>query len=260
MREENRLLIGQAANLLPDATRGRQSIVWLGMTLVALLSAPVSFSGWSAVWLIVAAVMAAIALVNVYQARLLEEPQRSLTHLGVAFVTGIVAVGISISIHSTSGLFLLALIVLLAYVSERRPFVTAALTVVLVPWWVWLAADAWRWSLLILVPLVGLGLMAVSHLLDAHAWPESQARWMPARAHRSAAWIMIALAGVLLVTAGLIADVHRPWLALAGIVLAAAIPLEAGIGADSGGSARPGVRIVTGAWLIAIACWLIGIA
>jgi hypothetical protein len=59
---------------------------------------------------------------------------------------------------------------------------------------------------------------------------------------------------------GLMTDASRPFLALAGIVLALSVPLEAGFGSTSRNSARQSIRIVVSAHLIAMACWLIGIA
>lgn len=252
--------VSQAINLMADQTRARQSIVWLGMTAIALLSAPDRFSTLDGFLLVIASVLGALMLANLHQARKLEDPKRSLTHLTIALGSALVAVIISMSMHLLSGLVLLIVLGLLAYLSEHRPFVTAAITVVTVPWWIWIAVDSWRWQLLMLVPIVALALMAISHLMDTHTWPEGEERLLPERAHRSAAWLLIAIAGIAIIAVGLLTDVGRPWLALAGIVLAAAIPLEAGVGIDGSGSARPGIRVVASAFLVAMCCWLIGIS
>lgn len=260
MNDTTLRVASQALNLASDATRARQNLVTLGITGVALLSLPEAMTGWSLVWLIASAIFAAISLTNIHLAHQIESPAESLPHILIALGSGLTAVIISMTIRPISGMFLLVVLIVLSITSERRPFVTAALSVIGVPWWVWLAANSWYWQLMMLVPLVGLGLLAVSHLLDTHAWPESDERILSARAHRYAAWITIALSGIMLVLVGMFTDVSRPWLALAGIILAASIPLEAGIGTTSEGSAKPGLRIVSGAYLIAVACWLIGIA
>lgn len=259
MSDSNLSVSSQAVNLAVDAIRLRQNLVWMGMAIIALLSVPGGVSSTTSGWLVMAALLGAVMLTNLYQARLLEDPRHSLIHLGVTFGSGLAAVVISMVLRPISGMFLLIVLGLLAVTSEKRPFVTAALSVILVPWWIWLAADSWRWQLLLLIPLIGLGLMAVSHILDTHAWPEGEERILSERAHRSAAWLLIALSGLTLVVVGLMFGVNRALLALGGIVLAAAIPLEAGVGTDSGGTARPGLRIVTGAYLIAATCLLVGI-
>lgn len=257
---DTRLRIASLAlNVASDSTRARQSLVTLGMAVIAILSLPEAITGWSLAWLIVSAILVVVTLVNIHLAHQIESPAESLPHILIAFGSGFVAVVISMAIRPISGMFLLIILIVLSITSERRPFVTAALTVIGIPWWIWLAANSWHWQLLMLVPLIGLGLLAVSHLLDTHAWPEQDERIISSRAHRYAAWITIAVSGIILVLVGLMAGVSRPWLALAGIVLAASIPLEAGVGTTSEGSARPGLRIVSGAYLIATACWLIGI-
>jgi len=221
---------------------------------------PGSHSGWSIFWLVVASLLAAMCLTEIHVARAIEHPRTALTTLGAAALSALVALVLSMALNSLSGLVLIGILGVLAYTGKQRPFVTAALTVALVPWWVWMALDQWHWQLVVLVPLVGLGLVAVSHLLDTHAWPDDEERIMPARAHRAAAWLIIALSGIVLMLLGLMVDASQPFLALAGIVLALSIPLEAGFGSTSRNSAQQSVRIVVSAWLIAVACWLIGIA
>ncbi len=259
MDNANLRIASRALNLAADVTTTRQSLVLLGMTAVSLLAMPESVSGWTLVWIVVSALLATITLVNIYKADQIESPAESLPHIGIGFGAGLLAVIISMIVRPISGMFLAVVLILLSIAFRRRPFVTVTLSVIAIPWWVWLTASSWRWELLILVPIVGLGLIAASHILDTHTWPEGQERILPERAHRAAAWMMIALTGILIMVAGLIMDVSRPWLALAGIVLAAAIPLEAGFGTTSEGSAKPGLRIVSSAFLVAVACWLIGI-
>jgi hypothetical protein len=245
---------------MPAVTLVRQNVVWLGMTLIAMLSAPGFHPGWSLFWLVVAALLSAMCLTEIHIARAIEHPRTALTTFGAAALSALVALVLSMALNPLSGLMLILLLGVLSYTGRQRPFVTAALTVALVPWWVWMALDQWHWQLLVLFPLVGMGLVAVNHLLDAHAWPDDAERIMPARAHRAAAWLIIALSGIVLMLLGLMTDASRPFLALAGIVLALSVPLEAGFGSTSRNSARQSIRIVVSAYLIAMACWLIGIA
>lgn len=260
MLEPKPRVANQALNLAADPATARQSIVTIGMAGVALLALPDSLSGWKIAWLILSALLVAILLTNVPLAHRIDTPIESLPHIAIALGSGLVAVIISMAVRPISGMFLVIALITLATTIERRPFVTAALTVLAIPWWIWLAADEWRWQLLMLVPIIGFGLLAVSHILDTHAWPGDDERILTERAHRAAAWMAISATGVLIILVGWLSDMSRPWLALAGIVLALAIPLEAGFGTTSKGSAKPGLRIVSGAYFIAIACWLIGIA
>ena len=245
---------------VPIAALIRQNIVWLGIAIIAIMSAPGSHGGWTIFWLIVASMLASAGLTEIQLARSLEEPQAVLLPLAIAGSSMLAAVIISLIVRPISGLFLILVLAIMAFFVKDRPFVMAALTVVLVPWWIWLALGQWYWQLLMLLPLIGLGLIAVSQLLDMHVWPESEERIMPERAHRAAAWMLIALSGIMLIGVGMLTDVSRPVLALAGVVLAVAIPLEAGFGSIGGTSARQSIRVVVSAYLIATACWLIGIA
>lgn len=260
MMESQPPIANRALNLVSDVASARQNLVTLGMSGVALLSLPEAISGMKLFWLLISALLVAITLTNIHLAHRIEAPGESLPHIGIAFGAALTSAIISMAIRPISGMFLIIVLFVLTITSERRPFVTAALTVIFMPWWIWLAADAWHWQLLILVPIMALGLLAVSHILDTHAWSEQDQRILSARAHRAAAWMVIASTGIVIILVGWFSDMNRPWLALAGIVLAAAIPLEAGFGTTRRGSAIPGLRIVSGAYLIAIACWMIGIA
>ncbi len=260
MNQSPRSFAQMAFLAVPTPALIRQNVVWLGLSLVALLSAPGGHGGWNIFWLVMAMVLAACAVTGVHVARASEEPRTALTILSAATVAGFAAALVSMILNPLSGLLLLIVLTLLIVTGKNRPFVTAALTVILAPWWVWLALDRWHWQLIMLAPLIGLGMLAVSHLLDTHAWPEELERILPARAHRWAAWLLITLSGLVLMLAGLTTDVSRPLLALAGIVLAMSIPLEAGFGGTKTTSARTSIRIVAGAYLIAAASWLVGIA
>lgn len=251
--------VGKMVNLLVEPSQARQNSVLLGFTAIALLSVPEPISSAKILWLCLSAVALAISMANIHLAHTIDTPGDSLPHIIVGFGAAIIAVAISLIIRPISGLFLLIIRMVWGSTSERRPFVTAALMVLAIPMWVWLAAGAWRWELLMLIPIIALGLLAVSHLMDTHAWPQGEDRILSQRAHRYAAWIAIALTGIMMVLVGLLGDVSRSWLALAGVTLAAAIPLEAGVGTTDEGSAKPGLRIVMAAYFIAIACWLIGI-
>lgn len=259
MNDSRQAVTVRALNLAAEASLARQNLVMFGVASIAALSLPDSLTGWDLFWLIVSVVLTAIALTNIHLAHRIDAPGEALPHILISFGAGLAAVITSMTIRPISGVFLAAMLVVLSITIERRPFVTAALTIIGVPWWIWLAGDEWHWQLLGSLPIIALGLLAVSHLLDAHAWPQKDERILSSPAHRYACWIAIALTGIGIILVGMFTGLNRPWLALAGIVLAAAIPLEAGFGTTNEGSAVPGLRIVSGAYLVAIACWLIAI-
>lgn len=137
------------------------------------------------------------------------------------------------------------------------PWMLGATIVLLIPWWTWSALDAWSIGLFLLLPLAALAFVSADHLRDAYqnVDPDAPLIGLSNRAHRYASWIAMSAAGVLIVVAGLIGTTSHAWVALGGIVLALAVPLEAG---SKGTSADP-ARISDVAFLIAAMCWLIAI-
>lgn len=137
------------------------------------------------------------------------------------------------------------------------PWMLSASVVVLIPWWTWSALDAWSIGLFVLLPLAALAFVSADHLRDAYREidPDAETEGLSKRAHRYASWIAMAAGGVLIIVAGLIGATAHAWIALGGIVLALAIPLEAG---SKGTSADP-ARISDIAFLLAALCWLIAI-
>ena len=230
------------------------------MALVSIWTTPGSMPGSDTTLTVLAALLAGIALAAALAIDAADDATTRQAWLALTAVLVGLAVVLAFVVRPAAGLVLLGILAAVL-VTQRQSAAMARLTLVaLTPWWIWMAADSWRWQLLMLVPLHLLVLVGIAQLHDATSWPENTERIMSARAHRSAGWFAIALAGVLLVTAGLLTHVGKPWVALAGVSLAVAIPLEASLGAPADTSAQRSTSIVATAAIIASISWLIGIA
>lgn len=237
-----------------------QGVTLLGMSLISLMTVPHSVSGGTIALLVLAALTATLSLMSFHGH---ESNDNSVTRQQwrlLSFATAAIAIVLSLIANPGAGLALVLLLFGLNRISRRHPIVSRLALVAFVPWWIWIAADCWRWQLLVSVPLTLLTMFAIAQLQDAGSWPDDTERIMSARAHRYAGWVLIALAGVVLVLVGLAGDVSKPWLGLAGVSLAVAIPLEAGFGSVNSGSDKTSFGIAMSAFLIASVCWLIGIA
>lgn len=237
-----------------------QGLMVLGIAIVSLLTLPVSLSGGDTVAVLIAGMLVALALMAALSTDVDDTADTLLTWRLVAFGSAIIAVALSIVVTPISGPVLGAIIVITSLLLVPQPLAARCTLLALLPSWVWIAGECWRWELLILIPLLALAMLALAQLRDAEAWPEGTERIMSARAHRYAGWLVIALAGVLLMVIGILSGVEKPYLALAGVVLAIAIPLEAGFGTMDEGSNKASSRIVVSAFVIASVSWLIGIA
>lgn len=237
----------------------RQNLLVLGLASIALLALPENTSTGQTVLTLVIAVLVC-ALLTAWQSAMEAEVPQDVFVLRMTAI-GLGALVILLSMFGTilSGLLLAPILNgISTYLGRGRPFVAAGITVMAIPMWVWMLHDQWRWNLLVLIPLAALAMLATSHLMDSYAWPEADERTMPQRAHRAAAWMCLATGGALLLIIGLLTDTNRPWLALLGVVMAMAIPMEAGL-VNTDGPLLRSLRIVSGAFLLAAVIWLIAI-
>lgn len=237
-----------------------QGVMVLGITVVSILTMPSDLSGGDITMVLIAGMLTALSLMAALSTDIDDAADILLTWRLAAFGSAIIAVALSIVVTPLSGLILGAIITLTSWLLTPQPLAARLILLALIPSWVWIAGECWSWQLLMLIPLLVLALLALAQLRDAEAWPDGTERIMSARAHRYAGWLVIALAGVLIMIVGLLSDVHKPYLALAGVVLAMAIPLEAGFGSTDGGMSKTSHRIVISAFVVASVSWLIGIA
>ncbi|MCA9832915.1 MAG: hypothetical protein KC435_03160 [Thermomicrobiales bacterium] len=244
--------------LRPEAVT--QFAVFTGMALVSLWTTPREMSGGDTTLVVIAAIVAGIALAAIRATQSEDSADIRFSWHAIAFAGVVLATVLAIVVRPLGGLALLVVLAFLVWLQARSLRVSRLAMIAIVPWWVWIAADAWYWQLLMLVFMQILALVATAQLHDAGFWPEDTERIMSARAHRYAGWLVVALAGVLVVSIGWVADIGKPWLALAGVTLAAAIPLEAGFGATPGEGGRRSSALVYTAFTIASISWLIGIA
>lgn len=237
----------------------RQNLLVFGMTIISLLAAPEGVTGWRITLAGSASLLVCVTLAS-WQAAIetsIEQDRFVLRMSGL--ITGALAIFLSMFGTILSGFMLLPILFALTrLLSLERPFVAVSVSAITIPMWVWMLLDSWRWELLALLPLGLLAMLAVSHLMDCYDRPEDTAQVLPPRAHRAAAWMSLALAGVLLILLGLLWDVNKPWLALAGLILAAGAPLEAGLVSTDDPLIRS-LRIVSAAFMLASVCWLIAI-
>lgn len=237
----------------------RQNLLVLGMASIALLALPEATSTAKTVLTLVIAVIVCTVFTAWQSALEADVPQDVFVLRMTGIGLGIVAVILSMFGTILSGLLLIPLLYGTAtFLGRGRPFVAATISVIVTPMWVWMLHDQWRWSLLILIPLAALSMLATSHLMDSYAWPDEEERVIPQRAHRAAAWMCLAFAGAMLLVAGLLTDTNRAWLALLGVTLALAAPLEAGL-VNTDGPLHRSLRIVSSAFLLASVIWLIAI-
>lgn len=235
----------------------RQVLVTIGMAIIAILALQDSMPSTPAIIRVLVATLFLSVVTTSWQAANETETLDD-QFMFRAFGGAAAGVAIVISAFGTifSGLVLAALVLILtSLISRERPFVAANLSLVAVPMWVWMTLDHWRWSLLLLLPMIALALVTTSHLIDSYSWPDDEERLLPARAHRYAAWTATAFCGVLMVSAGLLFGLNHAWLALAGITLAIIVPLEAGL-VTTEGPLKRSLRIVSSAYLVAVVCWL----
>lgn len=258
MHARENLTLPNLTRLLRTEPLGRGLLI-LVIAVISLLSSPDSYSGGTATLILIATVLAGLALMGGDAATPEDSAEEHLRWRFATFAAMTLAVAVAIIASPLAAVVLLVMLAACLWLTPRQPLVSLALVVMFTPWWVWIGTDSWRWQLLMTVPMCALALIALWQLRDAEMWPADLERLMTARAHRVAAWMVTALAGGLMVSVGLFADVSKPWLALGGVILAAAIPLEAGFGSTDHGRDRYSVSIILGAFLIAIACWLIGV-
>lgn len=237
-----------------------QFAVFVGMALVSLWTTPQEMSGGNTMLIVIAAVAAGVALAAARATQSDDSADIRFSWHIVVLASAVLAVVLTLPVRLLGGLTLVVVLPLLLWFQHKSPRVSRLAVIALVPWWVWIAADTWRWQVLMLVPIQIFALIATAQLQDAESWPTDTERIMSARAHRYASWIIVALVGVMVVCIGWLTHVDKPWLALAGVTLAAAIPLEAGFGPKPGEGGRWSSTLVYTAFTIASISWLIGIA
>src|SRR5699024_3044132 len=138
------------------------------------------------------------------------------------------------------------------------PWLLCASLVILVPWWIWAALDAWDPGLLLLIPLAALAYLGGSHIRDAYAEAEDD-RVLSARGHRLGAWMAMLLGGIAVVLAGIIGESTYAWVSLGGMTMAIAVAAEAGISRPDDQPGKYASAICDAAFVVTATCWLISI-
>lgn len=237
----------------------------LAMILVSILSAPDADPGtWGWIGLLLVGASVIVAIVLVVASRQPDLTPANQQHRLTAAVTfGIVglAINLSFSLWSTILLALAMTLVARQAMAVRPgafPWLLCATLIVLTPFWVWSALDAWRASLLLLFPLAALAYLSSGHIRDAYTEPVGE-RLLSLRGHRMAAWMGMLLGGLLVVTGGILFSASYPWVALGGIATAMFVALEAGVPRPEDKPGRYAGAICDAAFVVAALSWLIGL-
>lgn len=251
--------------VLRDRTARAAAITTLGMTVIAIATAPgidPGFWTWAALLFTGALTMTAIITFVASRERGIPEADRQ--HRITAAVTiGVIALVFNLFFSFSSTLLLgLGMVTLARQALRIRPgvfpWLLCASLVILVPWWIWAALDAWDPGLLLLIPLAALAYLGGSHIRDAYA-EAGDDRVLTARGHRIGAWLAMLAGGIVVVTAGLVGESSYPWVSLGGITMAVAVAAEAGVSRPDDQPGKYASAICDAAFVTTAVCWLVSI-
>ena len=251
--------------VLADRTARIGAGTALAMILTSILSAPGAGPGtwgWIRLLLVGATLIVAIVVLVASHETALTPADRQ-HRLTAAVTFGILGLAINLSFGLWSTILLALAMTLVARQatairSGAIPWLLCATLVVLSPFWIWSALDAWRSGLLLLFPLAALAYLSSGHIRDAYAEPAGE-RLLSPRGHRMAAWMGMLLGGLLVVGVGILASASYPWIALGGITPAIFVALEAGVPRPEDHPGRYAGAICDGAFVVAARCWLISL-
>ena len=201
------------------------AVAGLALVITAGIIAPGDSPGtWTWVRLLVGATSAGLALTVIDALRdPAENVARRGPHLLIAGVLLLLTIVISATFGSLALLFgLLVLALVLLHMNARGPSslpVLWALLVMLVPFWVWSAFEAWDRLLLLLIPLGVVGIVSLEHALRADLYGESTKE-------QHASWIgILGMAAILLIIA-MAESPDTKWVATGAIVSVALAALD----------------------------------
>lgn len=254
-------------HVLRDRTARAAAITMLGMTIIAIATAPgVTASFWTWAALLVTGALTMTAIITFVASRERDIAEADRQHRITAAVTiGVIALVFNLFFSLSSTLLLgLGMITLARQALRVRPgifpWLLCASLVILVPWWIWTALDAWDPGLFMLIPLAALAYLGGSHIRDAYAeHDEEDDRELSSRGHRIGAWIAMLLGGILVVVAGLVGESSYAWVSLGGITMAVAVAAEAGVSRPDDQPGKYAAAICDAAFVTAAICWLVSI-
>lgn len=253
-------------HVLRDRTAQACALTSLFMAIIAISSAPGADPGfWSWLVLLLIGALSMVAIITFVASRHPLAPPANRQHrVTAAFTLGVSALILNIFFGLASTILLGIGMVMLAWQAARIrpgtfPWLLCATLIILIPWWIWTALDAWDPGLFLLIPLAALAYLSGGHIREAYAEPDDEGRPLSTRGHRLGAWMSVLLGGILIVLAGLVGSSSYAWIALGGIVMAVSVAIEAGISRPEDQPGKYSAAITDGAFVIAAICWLISI-
>ncbi|HEV2072447.1 MAG TPA: hypothetical protein VGR29_02285 [Thermomicrobiales bacterium] len=253
-------------HVLRDRTAQACALTSLIVTLIAIATVPDIVPGfWDWFFLLLIGALSMVAIITFVASRQASVAPADRQHrVTAAFTIGVIALVLNIFFELSSTILLGIGMVMLARQAVRVrpgtfPWLLCATLVILIPWWVWSALDAWHPGLFLLIPLAALAYLTGSHIREAYATTDDAPRPLSTRGHRLGAWMGMLLGGILIVIGGLIGSSSYGWISLGGIAMAVAVAVEAGISRPEDQPGKYSATICDGAFVIGGLCWLISI-
>jgi hypothetical protein len=253
-------------HVLRDRTAQACALTSLIVTLIAIATVPDTDPGfWDWFFLLLIGALSMVAIITFVASRqAIVAPADRQHRITAACTIGVIALVLNIFFGLSSTILLGIGMVMLARQAVRVrpgtfPWLLCATLVILIPWWVWSALDAWHPGLFLLIPLAALAYLTGSHIREAYAETDDVRQPLSTRGHRLGAWMGMLLGGILIVIAGLIGSSSYGWISLGGIAMAVLVAIEAGISRPEDQPGKYSAAICDGAFVIAGLCWLISI-
>lgn len=259
--------IAASLNVLRDRAAQTGAITAFVITIIGIATAPGRNPGiWPWLGLLLISVLCMLSIVTIAASHYpLISPANRQRRVTASITLGVIALVMNLLFGALSTIVLgLGLMILGRHAVRIRPgvfpWLLCAAMITFIPWWIWIALDAWNTGLLILFPLAMLAYLSGSHIREAYrVKKDDENHPLSKRGHRLGAWMGILLGGILVIIAGLIGNSVNAWIALGGVLMAVAVAMEAGIFRPEDNPGKYSAALCDGAFAIAAVCWLIGI-
>lgn len=213
-------------------------VTFLIAVLAISLASDAAPSGWDWTRMLLILCTATIALLCFLAARdagSASETQQQRLFAAAVLVTIALLLSVTFGLGSAITFSIgFTLMTLLAQAGKRgrSPWLLCGALVIIIPFWIWTALDAWHAGLLMLAPLGAIALISDSHMRDAVLHEDSisqAATTMSSRGHRLASWLGILASALLILIIGLPGDSSSGWLVMGAIGAIVCLALEAGL-------------------------------
>lgn len=142
----------------------------------------------------------------------------------------------------------------------RTTKIIASALIATIPFWIWSALQTWTWSLLLLIPLAGIGMISDGHMRAALGPPADDGSRLSLRAHRLAAWLGVLGSALIALLAAVVSDTSSGVVALGAVGAITLVGLEAGSRQPTASATRTSsITIVDAALLWVALCWIVSL-